>query len=830
MKRSRILFVSIFACMLMVSLASMTATAPSANLSALKESQSAPAQDSDFNRIGAIEGIVTQIDPEGGVRNAVGTFLNASYYGIAYTAPYQAAVEGQMATATGYVSASQLRVAGRSVYPTGRIGGAFAMLTILVNPLVVLPVNPAGLYLSEPTLEEAHELADEIVALYETDILIDFERLATFKQYSSVFFDYEGMYSISQSTNLFVIQYVSFPDESSGNTAMTAMRTRLSGLGGFMDILDGTQWPVERTDFAETLMFDHLSEESSYYFGSGYLNPMNMYLSSFMAYVRADASHTSYVEEVHTGVLAMGGFDTPGYINDGAGSETYSLKQHVGYTGDIESKMFQDLTINSISSVVATAPTSLDISGVATDWDHVYKDFSFNSSSDIYLPTGQIVPGDATADEIIQAMIVSYPYVYALNLNQSISYMDPAMFDMLLDSLWASAGPFPDMREYFLEMDWSMVFTGFPMEEINQDALRKLMEQAGITPDTLMDEVNVTLIEENPMQALVEALIKCFDNYHLLDILQNTTYSNPYVIEGFLNEYITNIDTFIANFTGVDLPSSYATKEAFAALIEDHFGLVLQGLWDAMADFSGDTTNIKTAVQAMIDPAHLSEETTPYLIADLYSSAVSEYDYNMYVNFELPDMSSPDPWDPALLWLTTDDIILTFDLNISSLSFEGPHCIIRKTAPQRMTLGNNFTVTIDVENIGDATAYDLKILDGITAGFNTDKQYYWNKATLTAGATWSVTCIYTPETIGSYVEIPAILCYFNTTLASFDSGDMENWNGAAMYTISAVGSDRLVAIEEWWEGDILGIPTVIIIAGGLGAAIIALVVIVKKRK
>ena len=51
-----------------------------------------------------------------------------------------------------------------------------------------------------------------------------------------------------------------------------------------------------------------------------------------------------------------------------------------------------------------------------------------------------------------------------------------------------------------------------------------------------------------------------------------------------------------------------------------------------------------------------------------------------------------------------------------------------------------------------------------------------------------------------------------------------------MYTISAVGSDRLVAIEEWWEGDILGIPTVIIIAGGLGAAIIALVVIVKKRK
>ncbi len=829
MIKNRILFVSFFAFMLMIPLASMTATAPSVDLIAPIESRSAPAQDSDFNRIGAIEGIVTQIDPEGGVRNAIGTFQNASYYGITYTAPYQVVVESQMATKRGYVSTCQLEVAGRSVYPNGRVGDTTAMLTVTINPIIVLPANPADLHLSTPTLEEAQDLAAEIVAVYEANLLIEFDRLTTIRNSIYINYNYVGLYSISEPTNTYTIQFVSIPDVSDGDAAMSAMRTRLNGLGGFMDLLEGTQWPMERTAFAEVLFFDHNSEESWFSPPSGYLNPIYMYTGMSFPYVRADVLHTAYVEDVYVGVAATACFDTPNHINDGAGTETYSLKQHVGYVGDIESKMFQDSTISSISAIVAVAPTELQINGVSTDWDYIGKDFTFNSTSDILLPTGGTVSGNATADEIIQVIIASFTYSFAYTMNQSISYLDPSMFDSIIDSMWDSLGPFPDMREYILEMDWSMVFTGVPVAEINQDALRMIMEQAGITPDTLLDQVNETLMEENPMQALVEAFIKCFDNYHLLDILRNTTYSNPYTLEGFLNEYITNIDTFIANFTGVNLPSSYATKEAFAALIEDHFGLVLQGLWNAMADFSGDTTNIKTAVQAMIDPEHLSKEIVPYFMVDLYASAVSEYDYGMYVNFEMPNMGSMDPYDPPVLWLTTEDIVLTFDLDISSIDFDGPHCTIRKTVPQRMTLGNNYTVTIIVENIGDATAYDLKILDGITAGFNTDKQYYWNRATLPAGETWEVTCIYSPQVLGTYVQVPAILCYFNATLVSFEPGDMENWNGAAMYTISAVVSDQRVEVAEWWEGDILGIPTVLIIAGGIGIAAIVLVVIVKKR-
>ncbi|MGY5881360.1 MAG: hypothetical protein RTV31_13995, partial [Candidatus Thorarchaeota archaeon] len=713
MKTSRILFTLIIAFMLVIPLASMITAAPSVDLNAPIQSQSVPAQ-GDFHRIGTVEGIVTQIDPEGGVRNAIGTFQNASYYGITYTAPYQAVVESQMATDTGYVSMSQLEVAGRTVYPNGRVGDPAATLTLIINPIIVLPANASNVYLTEPTLEEAQNLADEIVTLYETDFSIEFNRLTTIKNSIYVSFHYNENSTISTIADSYSMQFISIPDDSSGEIAMGAMRTRLSGLGGFMDLLDGAQWPMERTDFSETLLFDHSSEASS--FSGTILNPVYMYMGITKPYVRADATHTSYVENVNLGVIAMAGFDTPEYVSDSAGTETYSLKQHVGYVNDIESKMFQDMTINSISSIVAVVPTELSISGVSPDWNYLGKDFRTNMTGDLYLPIVGAISANSTAEEFIQAFMVNYPYSLAVMLNQSTSTLNPNMFDAAIDSLWSSAGPFPDMREYFLEMDWSMFSAGIPVEEINQDALRMIMEKIGITPDALLDQVNETLIEENPMQALVEAVIKCFDNYHLLDILHNTTYSNPFILEGYLNEYITNIETFIADFTGVDLPSSYATKEAFAALIEDHFGLVLQGLWDAMAAFVGDTTNIKTAVQAMIDPEHLAKETVPYLIADTYASAVTEYDYGMYINFNITNAMSNPGEDIPLLWLTTEDIVLTFDLDISSIEFEGPHCIIRKTVPHEMTLGSNYTVTIIVENIGDATAYDLKILDGISAG------------------------------------------------------------------------------------------------------------------
>jgi hypothetical protein len=690
------------------------------------------------------------------------------------------------------------------------------MLTLIINPIIVFPDNPNDAHLLTPTLEEAHSIGNTIVNLYEADLGLTFERLTTVKMMTWPYLYYNGSYIVDEMADVFYIQYVSVP---SGNGALTAMKNRLSGLGGFMDLLGGSNWPTERTVFAETLLFDHTSDYYSY--PSGYMNPMYMQYTVMRPHIRATAAHAEYIETVNVGVIGMAGFDVPRHINDGTGDETYSLKQHVGYTGDIENLMLQDDSANSISAIAAIAPTSLDVEGVSVNWDHLDKDFSPNSPGDMYLPTGQMIPGTSTADEIISAMLVAFPQLYAMQLNGSLMYWDPNMFDYTIDGLWGSPGPFPDMREYFLEFDWSMAFTNFPVEELNLDALRMLTNEMGINPDSLIADLNDTIFEEDPMRALVEAFIRNLDSYHLLDILVNTTYSNATYLESYINEYIGNIESLLEDFAGVSLPSSYATKEAFADLIEDHFGIVLQGLWDAMAAFTGDTTGIKAAVQAMVDPVHLAEETVPYFWADLYSSVVTEYDYDAYVNFDVPVY--PDPFDPSLYLLSTDDIVLTFDLDISSIDFNGPHCTITKSVPGTVSVGGTATVTITVENIGDATAYDLKILDGVSAGFGADKQYYWNKATLSAGDTWTVTTEITGEQAGRYAVIPAILCYFNVTLSSWNAGSMLSWDGAAMYTASAMGNDIRVG------AGIVITPIMLIIGGSAGVIIIVIVLIAKKR-
>ncbi|MFW9789418.1 MAG: hypothetical protein ACFFE2_10680 [Candidatus Thorarchaeota archaeon] len=824
MKKSRILIVCIFVSMLVFPLAAINATTHSVDLRA-PESQSIPSQESDFNRIGAIEGIMTQIDPNGGVRNAIGSFQNASFYGISYVNPYQAVAENQLENENGYVSLAQLEVAGRSVYPTGRVSGTVVMLTLVVTPIIVFAQNPASSYMVSPTLEDAQDLGGEMVTLFEGDLGIQFERLTSVRMTSWVYLYYNGTYIVDEPGDFYYIQYVSIPNTSGGNSAIAAMKSRLGHLGGFMDLLEGPNWPTHRSVFTETLMFDHVSDETGYY--SGYMNPMYMINTVMRTPVRAHASHPEYVETVNTGVLGTVGFDVPNHISDGAGDETYSLKQHVGYTGDIESKMFQDSTANSISAVVAVTPSSLEVEGISQDWDHIGKDFFFNATGNMYLPTGQVISGNSTVEEIIQAMMVAYPQIYAYQLNYTIlEGLNPFMFDSFIDSLWGGPGPFPDGREELLNMDWSMAFTGFPAEEINMDAARLIFNDMGINPDSLIEDLNETIFEEDPMRALVEAFIRKMDSYHLLDILVNTTYSNPYVLEGYINEYITNIETLLEDFAGISLPSSYATKEAFAALIEDHFGIVLQGLWDAMADFVGDTTGIKTAVHAMIDPIHLVEETVPYFWADVYSSLATEYDYGMFINFDVPIAGTPpDPYGPDLLWLTTENIVLTFDLDISSLAFSGPHLTITKSVPRNIAVGGTATVTLTVENIGDATAYDLKILDGISAGFDADKQYYWNRASLNAGDTWTVTTEITGEEAGTYAEIPAILCYFNVSLSSFTAGSwsMGTWSGAAMYTFSALGNDVRV-------GAGLPMETLIVIAVGGGLVIIVIVIIVIKKK
>lgn len=815
--------------MLIIPIAAFSRT-PTINKVEAPIGNSAPAAQEDFNNIGTIEAIVTQIDRWGTVKNAIGSFQNASYYGYEFTQDIQDIVEDQAATEDGFVSMAQLEVSSQSVFPNGVVGSPMVALTLMVNPIIVLPAVASNLYITDVSFEEAVSLADDVAEVYESALGVNLDRLTTVAQMNYVYY-YYGSYDVYDYVNFYIVQYIGILTDAEGNTALNAMQDRCSTLGGFMDLVGGNKWPLADSAFSETLLFHHISDYYNYY--SGHNMPIYFMNSMGRAFVRADASYPERIESFQTGIVTVAGFTDVNYITNGAGDETYSLKQHVGYTGDIESKMFQDDSTNSISAIGAVTPPDLSVSGVPEDWDCVDQDFSFDQEDPLYTPFGYL-PGDATMEEIMELMVVQYPYYYAYYMNEGIlSMVDPHMFDIYIDALWGTSGyEFPDFKEEILDMDWSMVTTGAPVEDMNLDLLRAIFDEAGINPDSLMDRIDDATFEDDPMLAFIEAFIDCIDSYHLLDILVNTTYSDPVALESFLNGYIDDINNLLGNFTGSDLPSNYRTKEAFAALIEDHFGLVLQGLWDAMADFDGDTSAIKAAVTAMINPNHLSEETVPYFMANMYSSMMVEYDYLMCINIPITEMFVYDPeFDPELYWLSTSDIVYTFDLSVNSITYEGPHLIIDKALPNKLAVDTTVSVVITVQNIGTGTAYDLKILDGVSMGINSDKQYYWNKASLAAGETWTVTCEISPEVVGSYMEVPTILCYFNATLASFNPEAYESWNGAAMYTFSAVGEKVNIVNEAWWEGDVLGVPLTIIIAAAGGGVIIIVVIaiMVKKR-
>lgn len=787
---------------------------------------------SDFERVGTMEAIVTQIDPSGTVRNVITTLQNASYYGIEYVEDYQSIVESQLQNNNGAVAGAMLAIGSETSYLNGRIGGPTASLSLQINPILNIPLDASEAALLNLELSEVISIAEEMATQYEADLGIEFERFSITEQ-QSYFYARTPAGNFHKHGSQYQVQYLGLLEPVEAATLSNTMRDRLGSLGGFMDIIRASNWPTTKTHFAEGLVFDHTSD-AFYRYASG-MNPAYMQYALSTPFVRAHSSHASYESVIHTGVLGTTSFDAIEYVVDGSGNETYSLKQHVGHTGKIQTKMYQDNSINSISAILAATPSVLGAEGIPTEWDFVGKDFKFNSPYALFLaPNGEVIHGDEPIENLIRAWIIWVPRSNAMALDHSLSYVDPHMFDSAIDYLWGGAGPFPpypDLKQEILETDWTYMVGlsgGYPLLELNQDMLRKSMERAGITPDSLLDHLNETLFEQNPAAGLVDAAIHMFDSYHLLDIFNSSVYSNPAVLVDTLNDFIGNASQLLNDFAGIDLPSSYKSKEALAELLEDHFGLVLQALWDAMASYVGSTTQIKSAVQAMLDPEHLNEETVPYLWVDMYAAVVEEYDYGVWLNFDMPVYGESPP--NQLLWMSSDDIVLEFDMNIESVDYEGPHLIVRKEfATNQIAVEQDVTVTITVKNIGDATAYDIKLLDGIASGFDTDKQYYWRKSNLDVGETWTVTVDVFAEQVGEYAEIPTIACYFNQSLNSYNPSE-HYWSGSARYTFSAIGKNLQVVGGGLLPTDVLGVPTTILIIVGAVSVVIVVVVIAKVRK
>ena len=121
MNRLRVIFVATLVTILLIPIAALNSTPAVAGEKATIET-SAPAAEEDFYNIGTIEAIVTEVDRWGTVRNAIGSFQNASYYDYEFALDVQDVVENQAAMDNGFVSFAQLEVGGQSVFPTGVVG------------------------------------------------------------------------------------------------------------------------------------------------------------------------------------------------------------------------------------------------------------------------------------------------------------------------------------------------------------------------------------------------------------------------------------------------------------------------------------------------------------------------------------------------------------------------------------------------------------------------------------------------------------------------------------------------------------------------------------
>jgi uncharacterized repeat protein (TIGR01451 family) len=762
---------------------------------------------SDGPDVAALEIMDSYVDPWGGVYNVVGGAYNATHYGFTSITALENVVKNQMQNDNGFVSLSVLELSGMTVFPNGVVGAPMAALQIVVTPVIIVPTNRSLVHFANLPLAEAQSLADEVASVYETALTIDLQRLMTVNASTSFVFDYDLYPHADLYGRQYYVTYVALLTAAQGLTSMNTLMTRLASLGGFMSILGAPSWPDLYTTAVEAYMpFHYMPHYDSY---------ANFVLEMFggvnKPYVKsADVNDAEVVQSL---VDAGAYFSIPGYVTAVAGNETYSLKTHVGYTGNIENKMQQVSSANSISVIGGEAPASLTMYGIPSSWITVNDQFKLPSEVDI----GPIyIPENSTISDAIRMVLSYLPREAALSVNEGIGDLDNTMFDIIVEEVWNVTSAWPDVRQMVLNLNYTI---STPLVEMNNDLLASMMKRAGMTPDTLISKIDPTLAAKSPLGALAKAFVSYFDSYHVLDILEPDNYATAPGMAGYLNTFIEGVEKVLHDLGGLDVTTTFKTKEGMATFVEEHWGILLQALWTAMA--ADDLPGVEDAFHAMLNAANLQEHVTPYLMADLGSSLIAGIGFQFALNYN----------GTAFLPISANDLSLSFDVDLVP-GITGPYlAVVKGVSTRTVTTGQNVTYTINVHNYGDATAYDVKVLDGICAGLDGDRPYYWTKSSLAAGATWEFTYQVKTSEAGLYMDMPAICVYFNQSLSTFDPAHAVNWTGSARYTMSAFGYQiNVEGAGGWLPSTLFGIPTLYVIAGVGGVAVLGVALLVIRRR
>jgi uncharacterized repeat protein (TIGR01451 family) len=586
-----------------------------------------------------------------------------------------------------------------------------------------------------------------------------------------------------------------------------------------MDLVGADDWPNLLTAATEAYLPHHFTKYEAHYSSFVY----NMLARYRQYYYRADVSHVDLQETVQSAVLAQASFNYPDAVTAVSGDETYSLLDDIGFTDNLQNKMQQDSSSESLSAILGVAPAHLTITGIPENWTTI--DDAFEMPNEIHLPTGHVLPANTTIAEYIKAYLSHLPRGLGLEVNEMLGNVDTSFLEGLIDGLWATSGPFIDFKDFV---------TNYPLDELdeaplvslNADLLQALMEAAGLNAAALMEHVDVTVLSDSPVKAIAKAFISYFDSYNLLDILDNDVYADPAAVEEYINTFMTGIGQFLKDFAGVDVPVEFKDKEALAAFVEEHWGILLQALWDAMA--SGELEDIRTAFQNLADSTELQERIAPYFMADLGASLVGGIGFMGSVNLNFDTLEIED--------MDSSDLTMTFDADHDAIDFDGPYLVVTKAPDRRnITEGGTLAYTITVHNYGDATAHHLRVLDGMSSGLDGERDWLWSRDTLASGETWTITYSVAASDDGLYMDLPAFCAYFNTSIATYNPANPDAWTGSSRFTMSAPGYQVLINPGsggglDWLEGETLGIPNLYLVAGAGGVALIGIALLVVRRR
>ena len=763
-----------------------------------------------------IEFMGSKVDPWGGVTDVIYSIQNGTKFGYSFVNSLDSIIASQLTSGDGYVSQVDVQARGMTPFQNGVVGPSMIQITITVRPIIVVPSNLDDSYITDLSISEAITLAGQVVQYYQSVFGVTFDRFMVqqmpyFRYLSGISHDFVGKF--------YKLTYMHIFDSlNQGLNAVSTLLDRVSAMGGFMDLASADEWSSLLSIVAESYSTSFIPADAH-----GVDGVLSLLYYSGMGYVRTDPAHPEYKTIQNSLIAAFVATMEPGYVQAVAGNETYSMKTHVGYSSNIKNKMTEVPSTTSFSIIAGFTPGSLTIDGVPSTWMKVNDQYKIPTA--ITLPGGHTIPANSTPSDIIRAYLSYVPRELALGLNDKIGGLDPTSMDGLVDQLWGSPGPFPDLKQSVLTYDWS-TFPNTTLVDFNFDLLAEIMEDAGLTPEALLNNIDDTLADENPVAALVKAFVDYFDSYGMLDVLDNDVYADSAALESYLGTLGAGVVQVFHDLIGIDLPSSIQTRAGLDAFVQEHWDITLGALWTAMAN--SDNTAIKNAFHDILNATNLQEHITPYLMADLGATLINGIGFYIAANM--------DPETGDLFTLDTSDLELNFDSDPSGITFDGPYLVITKgTANRTIPVGGTVHFTITVHNYGSATAYDVKVVDGINAGLDGDREAYWTRDSLAPGETWTINYDVAADEGGLFMDMQALCVYFNTTLDSFDPSDAENWVGSSFYTWSAAGYQILVTTGGggFWDvlpSEIFGVPTLYVAAGVGGVALIGVALLIVRRR